>query len=710
MRSFLLAIALLASFAGFSQYSSKVPLSVVLQTADYPTGQFVSLLVEGNPQEIAAAVKLHGGFLMHNEGTICSVQLPCGEIHAFANEPCVVRVGAAPIHQQVLNDTMKKQTGVLDVRSGLSPLPQGYTGAGIVMGIIDSGIDYHHPDFQDTSGNTRIYKIWDQVDQQGPSAMPWNYGTVWDSASLNNNTCTHNDLAHYGHGTHVSGIAGGNGNSTQLLDMSGVAPEVLYIVVALDFSGNMSATSVADAAKFIYTEAQSLGMPCVINASVGDYYGSHDGQDLQSLMIDTLLNTPGRLFVSAAGNAGGLPIHVSYPVSNVDTNFTWFNVGNGSIYVQLWADQTNFTGADFAIGCTRPGDWSDLDRTSFTDILSNLSATGYDTLWNGSGQRLATIMRAGSTQGTAYSMEFIITPDSLAYNYGLYMTGSGLFHCWSFDFVTNGLPNAGQYPAIVDYKNADLTHNIVGGFQCSDRVICVGNYVNRDQWPNYSGTITYDTTVTAGELMYNSSVGPTRDGRIKPEITAPGANDISCIETNSQAAILAGAPQACAPGGWHVQGGGTSASSPVVAGVGALWLERFPNATWSEFRSAVWWCAKQDTFTGSNLPNADWGYGKIDAWSMMVNCATSMSVQEPVSSDGISVYPNPSDAATGVTIQLAVYSGNTPVNIYNATGELVFTGYADNTGKLVVNSLSAGMYVATVQGESAATSVRFVVQ
>ena len=709
MRSALLAIALLVSSFTFAQQTSKIPLSVELQTAGYAPGQFMSLIVEGNPVLISAAVKSHGGFMMYNEGTLCSVQLPYGNMHAFANEPCVVRVGNSPIHMQVLNDTMKKQTGVLDVQNGLVPLTQGYTGAGIVMGIIDSGIDFLHPDFQDSLGNTRIYEIWDQRDQQGPAAMPWNYGTLWDSASINSGACLHNDLTYYGHGTHVSGIAGGNGNSTTMLDMSGVAPDVVFIVVALDFAGSMSQTAVADAAKFIYQEAQTLGMPCVINASVGDYYGSHDGQDLQTLMIDTLLNTPGRLFVSAAGNAGGLPIHVSYPVSNVDTNFTWFNTASGPIYVQLWAEQNNFTGADFAIGCTRPTDWVDLDRTSFTDVLTNLSVTGYDTLRNSSGQRLATIQRIATTQGSAYSMEFLITPDSQAYNFGLYLTGTGLFHCWSFDFVTSGLPSAGQFPPIADYKNADLTHNIVGGFQCSDRVICVANYVNRDEWPDYNGNISYDTTVVAGELMYNSSVGPTRDGRIKPEIAAPGANDFSCILTQNQAAILAGAPTECTVDGWHVRGGGTSAASPVVAGVGAMWLERFPNATWTQFRSAVWYCAKQDTFTGTNLPNADWGYGKIDAWSMMVNCANSLDVQEPTSASGISVYPNPSDEGTGVTIQLQQFSASTPVNIYNAVGELVYTGYTDNSGKIVVSGLTSGMYVASVQNASV-SSIRFVVQ
>lgn len=719
MKHFLLAVVCLIAFqTGFSQQRSKVPLSLVMQTAGYPPGQFISILVEGNPVAVAAAVKAHGGFLMHNEGSICSVQLPCGSLQAFANEPAVIRVGNAPIRQQVLNDTVKKQTGVLDVRAGLSPLPQGYTGAGIVMGIIDSGIDYNHPDFQDTAGNTRIYRIWDQRDQNGPAPMPWNYGTLWDSTSINNGTCTHNDMQYYGHGTHVSGIAGGNGNSVTQLDMSGVAPDVLFVVVALDFAGSFSATAVADAASYIYGVATTLGMPCVINASVGDYYGSHDGQDLQALMIDTMLNTPGHLMVGAAGNAGGLPIHVSYSLTS-DTNFTWFNVSNGGIYVQLWADTNNFNAADFAIGVTRTSDFADLDRAPFTDMATNLMMYGYDTLWNSSGQRLATIMRYGSIQGSAYSMEFLITPDSLgpAYNYGLYTTGSGLFHCWSFDFFGGPLPLPGAYPAIVNYRDADLTHNIVSSFQCSERVICVGNYVNRDEWPNYLGTVTYDTTVTAGELMYNSSVGPTRDGRIKPEITAPGANDMSCIETNSQAAIIAGAPTAVTPGGWHVVGGGSSASSPVVAGTGALWLERFPNATWQEYRGAVIWCARRDTFTGNNLPDPEWGYGKIDAWSMMVTCATSLEVGAPVTGSGIAVYPVPAASENPTVIQLQESENNVPVEIYNAAGQLVYTAFTDAHGTAVVPAgiLASGMYCAQAVNVSTQTgtgkvSAKFVVE
>jgi subtilisin family serine protease len=710
MRYTLFALLFAFSLQINAQKNANVPLSLTMLTSGFPATEMIGVLAEGNPATIEAAVKKHGGFVMHNEGMISSVQIPAGKLNAFANEDGVVRLGNAPIHQQVMNDTLKKQTRVNDVRNGLSPLPQGYTGAGIVMGIIDSGIDYKHPDFKDSLGNTRIYRIWDQRDQTGNSPAIFNYGTEWDSASINDSTCTHNDLAYYGHGTHVSGIAGGNGRSVTQMDMSGVAPNVTFVVVALDFNGQFSSVAVADAAAYIYSIADSLGMPCVINASVGDYYGSHDGQDLQARMIDTLLDTPGRLMVGAAGNAGGLPIHLSYNLSS-DTNFTWFNVNSGSIYIQMWAEQSQFAGADFAIGATRMNDFTDLDRTSFTDIAGNISGISYDTLYNSNGQRLATIMRIATTQGSAYSMEYYVTPDSAAgYNYGLYCTGSGLFHLWSFDVISSGIPNTSQYAPITSYKMPDATHNIVSSFQCSERVVCVANYVNRDVWPNYNNIWIHDTTVTAGALMYNSSIGPTRDGRIKPEIAAPGANNFSCIETNNRPGIISGAPDAVTPGGWHVQGGGTSAASPVVAGCGALWLERLPNSTWNEFRHAVIFCAKQDTFTGNALPDVEWGYGKVDAFSMMTVCATSLNQSELPNESTLNVFPVPANSQT--TVFISGMNGNESFNIVNAMGQTVFTGSSDANGNAGIPAgvLSSGFYSVVVFATDGIQSAQLIIE
>ncbi|MGL5890258.1 MAG: S8 family serine peptidase, partial [Bacteroidia bacterium] len=333
------ALVVLIGTAVLAQQPANVPLNVLMLAGKQPAGSSIGLLVKGDAVTIAAAAKKHGGRLRTSQNSICSVQIPAAAIQAFAAEPGIIEIGHAPVSLQPLNDTMRTQSRVDEVHTGLAPLTQGYTGRNVVMGILDSGIDFNHPDFKDSLGNTRIFAIWDQRDASGTGPAPYNYGTAWTQAQINGGSCTHNDLQYYGHGTHVSGIAAGNGRSTAVRNYSGVAPEAVIIAVAIDFNGSNSPTAIADATAWIYALADSLGLPCVINASLGDYYGSHDGQDLQAQLIDNEITAQtGRAFVGASGNAGDLDIHLSYPLQANDTNFTWFSVGSGSIYMQLWMD------------------------------------------------------------------------------------------------------------------------------------------------------------------------------------------------------------------------------------------------------------------------------------------------------------------------------------------------------------------------------------
>lgn len=689
----------------FAQQSWNIPLSLYVQTKNLPAEQLIGILVEGNPVTVANAVKKHGGYLSYNSGSICSIRIPAGELVAFSQEAGIIRIGNAPIKMQPLNDTMKVQTRLNDVHNGMAPLLQPYKGDNVIMGMIDSGIDFNHPDFKDSLGNTRILYIWDQRDGSGTGPAPWNYGTLWDSAQINAGQCTHNDLQYYGHGTHVSGIAAGNGRSTTAANYAGGAPNANIIMVALDFNGVNSPVAVADAAAFIYAQAQALGRPCVINASVGDYYGSHDGQDLQALMIDSLLDVNNRIFVTASGNAGDLPIHLSYPLSP-DTNFTWFSSGGPAMYLQVWADTNNFNAARMAIGCTQNGSWIEKGRTNFTGIQSNLSLNSTDTIRNANGQRMAIVQRYGSIQGSAYSMEFYVSPDSASgYEYSLQLTGSGLFHLWSFDIETNALPSAAAYPKIVYYKQTDTTHTVCSSFQCSNRTITVGNYVNRKTWTNVNNIVFSDPTVSAGTIMWNSSVGPTRDGRTKPEITAPGANDISCGEISSLPGIIAGAPDAVGIGGFHIVGGGTSAASPVVAGSAALWLQAYPGSNWQDARNAVIWCAMQDGFTGSNLPDNTWGYGKIDAFSMITNCAPlSTNTPQPLTENTLTVFPNPVGNTNELTVSYSEIHEKANLQIFNAQGQLIRSqaiSEGSSTTKINCSGWASGAYlIVLMDGEN----------
>jgi subtilisin family serine protease len=690
----------------------KIPLSLYAKASALPPSESIGILVEGNPAAIADAAKNHGGFLKYNQGEICSVEIPAGELVNFSKEPGIIRIGNN-INNRPLNDTMKVQSGVMGARNGNSPLPHGYKGNNIIIGMIDSGIDFTHPDFKDSLGNTRILKLWDQRDPSGPSPSPWGYGTLWDSAQINAGSCTHNDLAYYGHGTHVTGIAAGNGNSVATVDYSGVAPKADIIMVALDFSGNNSPVAVADAAAYIYQQAQALGRPCVINASVGDYLGSHDGQDLQALMIDSLLlQSNGRSFVTAVGNAGSEKIHLSYSLTPLDTNFTWFVSNSGPIYIQTWADTNNFNGAHFSIGCTQDGSFIEKGRTAFGNFQSNLNLFSYDSIVNSNGQRMAWIQKYGSIQGSAASMEFFIIPDSTTgYNFSLQMTGTGLFHCWSFDMYGNALPNALTYPKILFYKSPDTTHTVCSSFQCSDKTICVGNYVNRASWMSYTGSRTYDTTVVAGDIMFNSSIGPTRDGRIRPDITAPGANDISCAVLSTVPNIIAsGGGPYLGVGGFHVAGGGSSASSPVVAGSVALYLEAYPNANFQEVKTAVTTCAHTDGFTGSILPDNSWGYGKVDAFSMLANCGLGIT-ENNIASNSFTLYPNPVNG-NSFQLQCAALKENALLEIYSVNGQKIYSQPVEKGTSLVnVNAvMSSGMYFVRLSGENFSVTQKLVVE
>jgi subtilisin family serine protease len=96
-----------------------------------------------------------------------------------------------------------------------------------------------------------------------------------------------------------------------------------------------------------------------------------------------------------------------------------------------------------------------------------------------------------------------------------------------------------------------------------------------------------------------------------------------------------------AQGGFHVTAGGTSASSPVVAGLVALYLQRHPTATNQQIKQAIINCAYQDVYTGSALPNNKWGYGKLDGFATMWCGENIIGVKEITNQESIEVYPNP---------------------------------------------------------------------
>jgi len=587
------------------------------------------LFVVGDVTQIKQEVIKLGGQVKLSTGSVVQVKLPMSKIAQLAKQSFVKRIPYSFSLGQPLCDTMTIHNNVTPVYNGDAPLLQSYTGKGVLFGIIDTGHDIVHPDFIDSLGNTRILRIWDQTQPDNGSST-FGYGVVWDSASINNATCTHVDYSGTSHGTHVSGIAVGNGLAVN--NYRGVAPEASIVAVASDFNSPNWLSTVVDAVDYIYQMADSLNMPCVINASIGDYFGSHDGTDPAAMLIDSLVNAKsGRAFVCAGGNAGFFNWHVEQQVTS-DTSFTWLKynptsaLGVGSVFYEVWSDTADFNNVDYAFGANLPsGSFEERGRTPFFNIKNRLGSFT-DTIKNGA-NTLAIVETYAELQDDKYLLQVLLNePDSNLYNFSILSTGLGRFDFWSTsllgtsDIVEAGLPTAVQYPPIIHYTLPDSAKTTVSSFSCSPAVLTVANFVNRKTYLDVDSIIRVGSG-DPGEKGSSSSVGPDRRGNVKPDIAATGNWTLGPNSSAVIAANLASTPTnraRVAYGGMHRLNGGTSMSSPVVAGVAALYLEKCPNATMAEIKNTILASAKQDVYTGI-VPNPVFGYGKVDAFAALNN-------------------------------------------------------------------------------------------
>ena len=150
-------------------------------------------------------------------------------------------------------------------------------------------------------------------------------------------------------------------------------------------------------------------------------------------------------------------------------------------------------------------------------------------------------------------------------------------------------------------------------------------------------------------------------------------------------------PYKIALGGYHIGSGGTSASSPVVAGCAALYFQKNPTATSTQLKQAIVNCSYNDVFTTAILPNYRWGYGKLDAFQMM-NCGVSTANVANVSLLGdVKISPNP--FSTQSTL-LFLSTEEKKIDVYNTTGELVFSDICKASSYVLQkNNLAAGLYV-----------------
>lgn len=709
MKKLLLLSLIIIGSNAFGQSKMNFDLARKAKQTSTSSAQ-IDVFVQGNIDQIRQLTEAAGGTFKYSAKDIAAIHIPASALSSFVSNNSIKRVEAYPQRNKPMNDTMLINSNIVPVHAGTTPLLQPYNGDSVIIGFIDTGIDFSHPDFQDSTGNTRILHLWDQTLPVAANTPSYGYGQEWNNMQIDSGqAAAHTDVPWSGHGTHVAGVATGNGLATGTY--LGAAPKADIIMVALDFSSS-APTLITDAVDYIYSKAAAAGKPCVINASLGDYYGSHDGLDLQAQLIDAMITAqPGQAFVSAAGNGGGFPFHLGYTVTS-DTNFTWFSAASGDIYIPMYADTADFDSVEFAIGADEMTPQHLFrGRTNFSKISDHpYGMLGYDTIYNGS-NRIATMLTYADIVGGVCSMEFLITPDSSAYNFRLITTGTGKFDCWTFDVNLDPLPNSTALTDSIYYKLSDTDQTIVSSFNCLDNVISVGNYMNRATYTDYNNTPYFNNSTPPGSLSSSSSHGPTRDGRTKPDVCAPGDMTVAAAVLAIVPDVIAFFPDALAQGGFHIRDGGSSHAAPGVSGIVALYLQMDPTATAAQIKQDIICTAKQDTFTGSTLPDNTWGYGKANAFAALVGCSpTAMS--NLVASEDLNIYPNPAVSGNilNVEVQNTNTSNKTQLFIHSAIGALVETAELKQGNNRLNLDLESGIYFCTVlSGDKKIASKKLVI-
>lgn len=506
------------------------------------------------------------------------------------------------------------------IHQGVS-LDTTYTGKGVIVGIVDEGIDFNHPDFKLSNGKTRVLRYWDHTTNNGTIPETYGYGIVWNKTQIDNGQCTSLETG-TAHGTTVSGMAVGNGRANNT--NKGMAPEADIIVVETDFGLPNWTLTIADACDYIFKVADSLGKPAVVNLSLGSYIGSHDGKDPAAEYIDQLLTQKeGRIVVCAAGNSGEQgKYHVRGNLSQ-DTSFVWCKnnpgntvVGSNKIFFDLWADtSSNFS---YAYGADLPApNYGFRGRTAFRNIYDVFeNGPVNDTIYNSNGDRIATIQTYREVVGSNFHMQVVFrNVDSLSYLYRFETFGTGTYDIWGgawlglSDFETQ-IPSPSILPAITFYNAPDTLQTIVSSWNCSDKVISVGNIRNRASHIDKNGNTYVPTNyVPVGTIEPSSSKGPNRLGVVKPDVAASGGISLTAgpmwfiSNTVNNPSID--------QGGFHVRNGGTSMASPVVAGIAALYLQKCSNATYQDFKTDLLNSANTNTSTGVT-PNFAYGNGIVN--------------------------------------------------------------------------------------------------
>lgn len=578
-----------------------------------------------------------------------------------------------------------------------------FDGTGVVTGLFDQGVDPGHINFYDANGNHRVKRVFNFSGMGGTfnTPDPSTFGTDDSNAS---------------HGSHVAGIMAGRshtaGTYAYISSPSGSVIKVEegavpYYGVATGSDvvmscGQFSDANIIAAVRAMFDYAESVGKPAVVNLSLGNNIGPHDGSDLLSYRLS--IQAKRGLVCISSGNEGDVPFYVNKVFTDSETEVKTFFTGNAPTgTIEVWGSDDkpmkvsvvtfSKNTATITEVATVNADGQNVNSSNSNSFNSNFngSITVNSDINSRNDRFVATIYCNGVSQKNSN------------YYLGILVEGA-----------------AGQEVCIYGNEDTTFTNNSRSGWAkgtcdgsinalaCADGVVSVGAYVSRTTY----GTITKGLyRYNSGEYIVDdiapfSSWGKKFGAEWLPTVCGPGANIISSYNSYQSMSDGSRVAKVIAKNRTYSWGAmqGTSMSCPFVAGVVGLWLQACPTLTYEDVVDVIKnTSVSQDASAGGGIiipgmgENTDkyrWGAGKIDAVAGLKYVLNNYSSVENIYSDNSNIIITPAEGGYSV---MAAGQDAIQVALYDMQGRVV-ASVDSNSSEAFVSTAGVlpGIYVISV--------------